>query len=73
MILPLPGDMYLVAEDEDGLRRRMREDSGYVRSYCKNEFHTGLGMASTFGSAIMKMAVIFMRWQVGQKGSAAWR
>ena len=46
MILPLPGDMYLVAEDEDGLRRRMREDSGYVRSYCKNEFHTGLGMAS---------------------------
>lgn len=40
-ILPLPGGAYLVAEDRDGLHRRIKNDGGYLRSYCKNNVLTG--------------------------------
>ena len=45
-VLPLPVNAYLVPEDETGLRKRMREDAGYLRCYCKNSYHTGLGLAT---------------------------
>ena len=45
-ILPLPNGCYLVAEDENGLRKRMQEDKAYLRSYCKNKYHTGFSLAT---------------------------
>lgn len=45
-ILPLPVDCYLVAENEAGLIRRMKDDPGYQRCYCKNDFYTGHDLAT---------------------------
>lgn len=45
-ILPLPGDAYLIAEDVEGLRRRIKDDDGYLRCYCKNSAYTGRGLAT---------------------------
>lgn len=39
--LPLPGDYYLVSDDEKELTNRMKNDPTFVRAYCKNDPHTG--------------------------------
>lgn len=39
--IPLPGGEYLVAHDEEQLKRCMEEDSYFVRTYGKNRFFTG--------------------------------
>lgn len=44
--LPLPGGCYLAAEDEEGLRKRSRQDAGYVRAYGKNRIADGSRMAA---------------------------
>ncbi|MBQ9030231.1 MAG: type III-A CRISPR-associated protein Cas10/Csm1 [Parasporobacterium sp.] len=44
--LPLPGGYSLVAESEESLRKRMGEDSSFVRAYAKNNYYTGLNVAS---------------------------
>lgn len=33
--LPLPGNCYLVTDTESTLRKRMKEDNYYIRSYSK--------------------------------------
>ena len=44
--LPLPGDCYLVADDETILRKRMKNDDGFIRAYCKNDLYTGKGIST---------------------------
>lgn len=43
--LPLPGDMFLVADTKEQLIDRM-ESSSYVRAYAKNRIYTGKHIAS---------------------------
>lgn len=45
--LPLPGDLWLIAESEDDLRNRMETDAAsFVRAYAKNKAYTGLRVAT---------------------------
>lgn len=45
--LPLPGDLWLIAENEDELRRRMAQNANsFVRAYAKNKAYTGLRVAT---------------------------
>lgn len=39
--IPLPGGRYLIAHDEEQLKKCMEEDDYYVRTYGKNRFFTG--------------------------------
>ena len=39
--LPLPGNCYLVTDTESTLRKRMKEDNYYIRSYSKNKPYSG--------------------------------
>ena len=43
--LPLPGNRYLVADDENGTRKRM-ESPAYIRCYSKNRAFTGKRVAT---------------------------
>lgn len=38
--LPLPGEKYLVAENQSGIAKRMQQE-GYIRCYTKNEIYPG--------------------------------
>ncbi len=44
--LPLPGDCYLVADSEASLRKRIKAEEGYVRSYSKNKAYVGRHLAT---------------------------
>ncbi len=44
--LPLPGGFSLVADDKDSLINRMKNSQDYIRSYCKNEMHTGYNLST---------------------------
>ncbi len=44
--LPLPHGCCLSAETNDSLLHRIKHDTGYRRSYAKNEFYTGQQVAS---------------------------
>ena len=45
--LPLPGDLWLNAENEDDLRKRMEINAdSFVRAYGKNKAYTGLRVAT---------------------------
>ena len=45
--LPLPGDVYLLAESENDLRKRMQTDKdSIVRVYAKNKAYTGFRVAT---------------------------
>lgn len=44
--MPLAEDRYLIADSEDSLRQRMKNDDGYVRSYGKNHMYIGVSVAS---------------------------
>ncbi|MBQ9065063.1 MAG: type III-A CRISPR-associated protein Cas10/Csm1 [Blautia sp.] len=39
--IPLPCDKYLIAENENELRKTMEADNCFIRSYGKNDFYTG--------------------------------
>lgn len=39
--LPLPGGCYLVADNEDSLKKKMQNDDYFVRAYGKNRMFTG--------------------------------
>lgn len=41
----LPFDRYMITEDEDSLRSRMKKP-GYIRSYSKNRMYTGLNFST---------------------------
>lgn len=44
--LPLPFGVWLTAEHGESLRKRMTEDTGYVRAYGKNKMFTGKHIAT---------------------------
>ena len=45
--LPLPGEYYLIAESEEQLRERLKNnDTTFVRAYSKNKYYTGLNVAT---------------------------
>lgn len=44
--LRLPFDRFMLMESEDAVRKRMKEDSGYVRCYSKNKMFTGYNVAT---------------------------
>lgn len=44
--LPLPGDYYLVADDQESLVKKMQQDDDFVRTYSKNKMYTGKHMAT---------------------------
>jgi CRISPR-associated protein Csm1 len=44
--LPLPGNYYLVSDDEQKLKERMKSDEFYVRSYSKNKLYSKYSMTT---------------------------
>lgn len=44
--LPLPGGYYLTSENQESLKRKMKEDNHFVRAYSKNKMYTGKYMAT---------------------------
>lgn len=44
--VPLPGNCTLVCDNEDEVKKRMENDSGFVRVYAKNEMFSGKHIAT---------------------------
>jgi CRISPR-associated protein Csm1 len=44
--LPLPVGYYLVADDEESLKNKMKDDTNFVRAYSKNKMYTGKHIAT---------------------------
>ena len=44
--IALPGDKYLISQDEKALKKSMEEDPYFVRTYGKNKFYTGRSVAT---------------------------
>ena len=45
-LLPLPNGMFLNAESENELRKRIKEGKNYIRAYCKNEIYSGINVST---------------------------
>lgn len=44
--LPLPGDMYLTGYSKEKLLKRIKESNSIVRIYSKNDYYTGINVAT---------------------------
>lgn len=44
--LILPGNQYLVAESESGLRERIKKNTNFIRAYSKNNYYSGVNVAT---------------------------
>lgn len=46
LALPLPGDCYLIADNNKALINRMKTDDYYVRAYSKNKLYSGYSLST---------------------------
>lgn len=65
--LPLPGNCYLVTDTESTLRKRMKEDNYYIRSYSKNKPYSGYYVSTKLWVGDYVMEKLLKNWVKGQQ------